>query len=146
MFQYNHINMKTTLICLFILASIFVNDTNAKLSSAELLSIATNSTNSTVTLAEVPEDYWQQSQLTAFLISFFVGEFGIDWFVLSRGNGWYIVAGIFKIFIGGGGISISAQGRSRWGITGIGLWWLIDWIRILANAFPDGNGVPLKGW
>jgi hypothetical protein len=23
-------------------------------------------------------------------------------------------------------------------------WWVIDWARILANKFPDGNGVKLK--
>jgi len=26
------------------------------------------------------------------------------------------------------------------------LWYLIDWIRVLAGDFKDGNGVPLKNW
>ena len=26
----------------------------------------------------------------------------------------------------------------------IGIWWLVDWIRILADSFPDGNGIPLR--
>ena len=26
------------------------------------------------------------------------------------------------------------------------LWYFIDWIRVLAGDFKDGNGVPLKDW
>lgn len=26
------------------------------------------------------------------------------------------------------------------------IWWFVDWIRVLADSFPDGNGVPLKGF
>jgi hypothetical protein len=26
------------------------------------------------------------------------------------------------------------------------IWWFVDWIRILTDSFPDGNGVPLKSF
>jgi len=57
-----------------------------------------------------------------------VGEFGADWFYLAVGNGGYIAGGIFKILTGGM----------------LGIWYIVDWIRVLADAFPDGNGVGLK--
>merc|ERR1712080_26411 len=48
-----------------------------------------------------------KSKLVAFLLSFFLGEFGVDWFYLSNGSAGYIVAGIFKLitlgFLGYGG-------------------------------------------
>jgi len=76
--------------------------------------------------------YKQKDKLIAFLLSFFVGEFGADWFYLYRenGSGGYIAAGIFKILTAGG----------------LGIWWLIDWIRILADAFPDALDAPLSPW
>lgn len=67
------------------------------------------------------------SKLVTFLLSFFVGMFGVDWFYLSAGTPAYIVGGFFKLLTGGGA----------------GIWWFVDWIRVLADAFPDGNGVPL---
>ncbi|KAG5185471.1 hypothetical protein JKP88DRAFT_135414, partial [Tribonema minus] len=72
-------------------------------------------------------NYHQKSQLTTFLISFFVGCLGVDWFYLAVGNPWYIVAGVVKLITAGG----------------FGIWWLVDFIRVLVNAFPDGNDVPL---
>lgn len=67
-----------------------------------------------------------------FLESFFVGGFGVDWFVLAKVNGGYnggyICAGIFKLLTFGG------------------IWWLVDWIRILANSFDDSNGYALADW
>lgn len=72
--------------------------------------------------------YEQKSELVAFLVSFFVGEFGVDWFYLARGNANYIVAGVFKILT----------------IGCCGIWWLVDWIRILAGSFDDGNGIALN--
>lgn len=75
-------------------------------------------------------NYYQRSQLVGFLLSFFVGYLGVDWFYLARGNGWYICAGVFKI------LTLSA----------CGIWWLVDWIRMVADAFPDGNGVSLFSW
>ncbi|KAI8804998.1 hypothetical protein BJ742DRAFT_775644 [Cladochytrium replicatum] len=77
-----------------------------------------------------PCSYEQTNKLTAFLVSLFLGELGIDWFVLSRGNGWYIAAGVLKLLTGGGA----------------GLWWVIDWVRILTDSFADGNGVPIGDW
>ncbi|CAF1165870.1 unnamed protein product [Adineta steineri] len=74
--------------------------------------------------------YQQKSKLTAFLLSFFLGIFGVDWFYLSCGNFAYIIAGIIKL------ITLGA----------CGIWWLVDWIRLLANAFQDGNGMPLLNW
>lgn len=71
--------------------------------------------------------YKGKSKLTAFLISFFVGSFGADWFYLANGDAGYIVAGVFKLL--------------TFGCCGI--WALVDWIRILANGFPDGSGMPL---
>lgn len=74
--------------------------------------------------------YRQRDKLTAFLLSFFVGGLGIDWFYLCRKNAGYIVGGIFKLLT----------------LGGCGVWWLVDWIRILADAFPDGNGFDLRNW
>ena len=107
--------------------------------------------------------YKQIPKLVGFLVSFFVGNLGIDWFVLSKGDGGYITAGVFKLLMSCGCcimvpfIVISAIRKSAtWGVVGYilttiltlgaSVWWLVDWIRILANAFPDGNGAPLKGW
>ena len=72
-------------------------------------------------------NYAAKSKLVAFLLSWFLGGLGVDWFYLSAGNGGYIVGGIFKLITGGG----------------LGLWWLVDWIRILAGTFDDGNGMEL---
>ncbi|KAG5180632.1 hypothetical protein JKP88DRAFT_166410 [Tribonema minus] len=74
-----------------------------------------------------PCDYHQKSQLTTFLISFFVGWLGVDWFYLAVGNPWYIVAGVVKLITAGG----------------FGIWWIVDFIRVIVNAFPDGNDLPL---
>ena len=74
--------------------------------------------------------YQLKTKLTAFLLSLFLGFFGVDWFYLSLANPFYIIAGICKLLTFGG----------------LTIWWLIDWIRILANIFPDGNGYPLLDW
>lgn len=74
--------------------------------------------------------YQQKSKLAAFLLSFFLGAFGADWFYLSVGNGGYIAAGVFKMLT----------------LGGIGIWWFVDWIRILTNSFVDGQGVALLEW
>ena len=65
--------------------------------------------------------YQQKSKLAAFLLSFFVGGLGADWFYLSVGNGGYIAAGVFKLLT----------------LGGLGIWWLVDWIRVLVYS----NGV-----
>ena len=66
-----------------------------------------------------------KSRLVAFLISLFLGYFGMDWFYLSDGNVLYMVAGLVKFLTGGG----------------FGIWWLVDIIRILTGAWShDGGG------
>jgi TM2 domain-containing membrane protein YozV len=75
-------------------------------------------------------NYKQKDKLTAFLLSLFLGKLGADWFYLSAGHPGYIIAGLIKLVT----------------IGGCGLWWFIDWIRILADAFDDGNGMPLGPW
>ena len=74
---------------------------------------------------EAPCDYQAKNWLVAFLLSFFLGEFGADWFYLANGSGTYIAIGVVKLFL-------------NWFTFGI--WWLVDWIRILAGSFLDGNG------
>ncbi len=105
--------------------------------------------------------YKQRSKTTAVLISIYVGIFGVDWFYLSRGNIGYIVGGICKLLISCGcctgwplltfrkrrlsGIMIMIGYAINILFSSISLaWWVIDWARILANKFPDGNGVKLK--
>jgi hypothetical protein len=72
-------------------------------------------------------DYKLKSKLVAFLLSFFVGGFGVDYFYLSMGKFHYIGCGIGKMFTCGG----------------CGIWWMVSWIQILCDALPDGNGYPL---
>jgi hypothetical protein len=107
--------------------------------------------------------YEQRKKLTAFLLSFFLGIFGIEWFYLSRGFAGYIIAGIFKLLITlgcaiGWPIMIINQSKKKQNLIIIGniinvilsvtsfIWWLTDWIRILANVFYDGEGAPLQPW
>ena len=49
-----------------------------------------------------PCSYELKPKLTAFLISFFVGWLGADWFYLAQGSGAYICAGVFKLLTLGG--------------------------------------------
>ena len=74
-----------------------------------------------------PCAYKQKSKLAAFLISFFAGWFGADYFYLANGSGGYIAAGIFKLLT----------------VGGFGIWWLVDWIRILCDNFADGREADL---
>lgn len=76
--------------------------------------------------------YKQKLQLIAFLLSFFLGTFGADWFYLSVCNpcDCYSCVGVVKLLT----------------VGGAGVWWLVDWIRIIVNTFPDGNNIPLKPW
>lgn len=75
-------------------------------------------------------NYHQSLQLVAFLLSFFIGECGADWFYLARGNCCYICGGVGKLLTFGG----------------IMVWWLVDWIRLLVGTFPDGNHHGLCGF
>ena len=68
--------------------------------------------------------YQAKSKLVAFLLSFLVGGLGADWFYLSGGSASYIVAGILKLLT----------------VGGCGVWWLVDWCRIIEDSFYDGAG------
>lgn len=64
----------------------------------------------------------QKSWTVALLLSIFLGPLGIDRFYLG-----YTGKGILKLITGGG----------------LGIWWLIDIIKIVTNSLPDANGRPL---
>ena len=64
----------------------------------------------------------QKSWTTALLLSLFLGVLGIDRFYLG-----YTGKGILKLITGGG----------------LGIWWLIDLIKIVTNSLPDADGQPL---
>jgi TM2 domain-containing membrane protein YozV len=64
----------------------------------------------------------QKSWAVALILSIFLGVLGIDRFYLG-----YTGKGILKLITGGG----------------LGIWWLIDLIRIASNSLPDANGQPL---
>jgi len=64
----------------------------------------------------------QKKWATALILSIFLGVLGIDRFYLG-----YTGKGILKLITGGG----------------LGIWWLIDLIRIASNSLPDANGQPL---
>lgn len=64
----------------------------------------------------------QKSWVVALILSIFLGVLGIDRFYLG-----YTGKGILKLITGGG----------------LGIWWLIDLIRIASNSLPDANGQPL---
>merc|ERR1719431_778631 len=101
----------------------------------------------------------KRSKLATFLLSFFLGGFGADWFYLSRGVFSYIMVGIVKLllikfkccccsisFTSGEGYEISCCDSCCCGRLvsfGIFIWWVVDWIRILTDNFPDGNGTEL---
>ncbi|CAF1535935.1 unnamed protein product [Rotaria magnacalcarata] len=107
--------------------------------------------------------YEQRTKIAAFLVSFFFGTFGVDWFVLSRGQAGYIIAGIIKMVISFGCIfgwpaiivGVSKKNANiillaqvinvTLSVTSF-IWWLTDWIRILADVFYDGYGAPLQSW
>jgi TM2 domain-containing membrane protein YozV len=57
--------------------------------------------------------------LTVFLLSLFLGFIGVDRFYVGKTG-----TGILKLITGGG----------------CGIWWLIDWIMILAGRFTDKDG------
>ncbi len=75
-------------------------------------------------------DYEQKSELIAFLLSFFIGTLGADFFYLAYGNGCYICAGVAKLLT----------------LGCCGIWWIVDVVRILCDVFPDGNGQALQPW
>lgn len=101
--------------------------------------------------------YKQKTKSSILILSLFVGAAGIDWFVLSCKNNLYILIGLLKFLISTAGCiwtRLSFINRTKTsaivaGGLGVSLgfisiiWWIIDWIRIISNHFPDGNGVSL---
>ena len=71
-----------------------------------------------------PVESRPKSKLVAFLLSFFLGCCGADLFYLSAGSSDYICLGVLKLL--------------TCGVSGI--WWLFDWISILTDSLPDGQG------
>ena len=142
-------------------------------------------------MVESKENRTMKQQLTAFLLSFFLGGFGADWFYLAQGSTAYIAVGVTKLllcmwplvlccciccsacFVGalrGAGVQerrteiqrnfkYSAQNKcgnilgcliyllcmTVFIILFFGplIWWIVDFVRILAGTFPDGNGQDL---
>jgi TM2 domain-containing membrane protein YozV len=108
-------------------------------------------------------NYKQKSKLTAFLLSFFVGGYGADYFYLG-----YIGMGVGKLIISFGfciamcvaicfvaGLAASDSGTAA-GACGIVcgiilagcvltsiIWWFVTWGMILTNDLPDVNGIAL---
>jgi hypothetical protein len=75
-------------------------------------------------------NYEQIKRRVAFPVSFVFGWLGVDWFLMCRGNVGMIFMGIVKILT----------------LGGVGIWWLVDWIRVLTGSWDDGNGVAIGGW
>jgi len=101
-----------------------------------------------------PCAYQAKSKLVAFLLSFFLGGLGADWFYLSCGTAGYIVGGIAKIIFSfilpGCGKALMSAGEAAAVCGGCCLcvmpgfiWWCVDWIRVVNNSFYDGMGMPL---
>jgi hypothetical protein len=101
--------------------------------------------------------YKQISKLSTFILSLLFGSAGIDWFILSRKDSLYILTGILKLLILIAGCiwgRLAVIDKTKTPVTVIGclggslyfisfIWWMRDWIRILFDNFPDGNGAPL---
>jgi hypothetical protein len=91
------------------------------------------------------------------MISLFSGGAGIDWFILSRKNVLYILTGLLKFLILIAACiwnRLALINKAKTSIIVAGcfgiilslisiIWWFTDWMRILLNNFPDGNGAPL---
>ena len=116
-----------------------------------------------------PCDQELKSQLAAFLVSFFLGMTGADWFYLSNHSTYYIGIGALKFMLIGlagfvtyyymmGFLLIfqtladpsSVTSRKKIGVgfyvallVVLMLWWLIDWMRVLTGHFKDGSGQDL---
>jgi len=71
------------------------------------------------------EDVSDLKVLPAFLMCFFLGCFGVHRFYVGK-----IGTGVAQLLT----------------LGGLGIWALIDWIMIIAGAFKDKEGRPLKNW
>lgn len=72
---------------------------------------------------ELPGVFSEKEWLTALLLSFFLGGFGVDRFYLG-----YSGLGVAKLLT----------------LGGCGIWALIDFILIAVNNVKDSDGLPLK--
>jgi hypothetical protein len=101
--------------------------------------------------------YKQASKFSSFLTSLLIGGAGIDWFILSRKSSLYILTGLLKLLISiasyiwtafavinktESSMIVASCFSCNLSLIAI-IWWIVDWIRILLNKFPDGNGAPL---
>lgn len=75
-------------------------------------------------------NYKMRPKLNTFMASFFGGGVGADWFYLARGSSRYNGAGAGKLLTA----------------CGLTIWCTVDWIRVLCDGFPDGNGVTPTKW
>ena len=73
----------------------------------------------------------EKSRLTAFLLAFFLGMFGVHRMYVGK-----IASGIVQLLLT---ISII-------GILFVSIWVLIDWIFILTGEFKDKESKYLKKW
>ena len=108
-------------------------------------------------------NYQQKNQLTAFMLSFFVG-FGVEHFYLGRYNvasaklvfytlccGLNIVYFILYKFCKNGKKYVEFIGTFEAFYLGCGflymvLWNIYDWINIGFNSLLDGNGMAMLPW
>ena len=74
-------------------------------------------------VTQIPGLVSEKSWVTALLLSFFLGGLGVDRFYLG-----YTGLGILKLVTCGG----------------VGIWALIDFIRIAIGSLTDPNGLPLR--
>jgi hypothetical protein len=105
--------------------------------------------------------YRQLSKFSCLFISIVFGLVGMDWFILSRLDRLHILVGILKCLLLIASLvwrqlatvnqtkSANSTFACRLGsiLSLISIsWWLIDCVRILVDAFPDGYGAPLVSY
>jgi len=107
-------------------------------------------------------NYKKNDRVTSFLISLFLGGFGVDYFYLADGNSQYYELGAIQCLLLVIGIFIlvacaccTVNGNSNClPCIGIGallasvVWWTVRWIQIATGPchFGDGNNVCLGDW
>ena len=105
----------------------------------------------------LPCNYLLKDYGTAIFLSIIFGGLGADWLYLADGDLTYILVGLGKLILTAVSVTVillkhrySKASRRTEILTSLGIlsltiiWWAADWIRIIANAFPDGNGFPLR--
>lgn len=98
-------------------------------------------------------NYKRKSQLTAFLLQLFLGEFGAAEFYTE----YYLFAFIKLGLVAFSMLSFCVAFKSGCGsicvrlvmtvvMVAVALWWIVDSFRYGMNKIPDGNGVSLHSW